>query len=132
MPTTPFSRLFIPVALVAALALPVSALAGGGKRMSEACRADVTRLCPDAEGCDRKACLRAHRSELSEQCSADIAAHKQRKTAVKAACAPDVSRLCGESDARRATRTCLRAHRDELSAPCADAISAMRAERGKS
>lgn len=128
---TPRSRRpLLTLALTAALALPAVALAGGGgKHMSPACRADVERLCPEAEGCARKQCLKDHADALSADCSADLAARAERRAAVKAACADDVSRLCGEVESGRAARQCLRSHRDQLSIPCADAIQAMRQGR---
>lgn len=125
----PPTRLLLAAALTAAIALPGTALAGGGKTLSEACRADVTRLCPDAEGCEKKSCLKEHRAALSEACAADLARHKEARAAVKAACAPDRARLCGAAESKRDARACLRAHRDELSAPCADALRAMKAAR---
>jgi hypothetical protein len=129
MPIRRTTRPLLAAALAAALALPAVALAGGGRHMSPACSADVDRLCPEAEGCARKQCLKDHSDALSATCSGDLAARAERRAAVKAACAADVSRLCGEVESRHEARQCLRSHRDQLSVPCADAIQAMRQAR---
>lgn len=130
MPSRPISRLLLAGALGAVLALPVGALAGGGKHMSPACRSDAERLCPDAEGgCARKQCLKEHRGDLSADCSADLVARKQQRAAVRVACIDDMRRLCGEIDSRWEARKCLRTHRDQLSPPCNEALQAVRQAR---
>jgi hypothetical protein len=59
-------------AVALAVLLPCSSFAGG-----HACRADAQRLCPNlAKGPERKACMAAHRAELSPACVQAIEAKR--------------------------------------------------------
>jgi hypothetical protein len=67
------------LALALAVVFPSLSFAGAG----HACRADAQRLCPNlAKGPERKACMQAHRAELSPTCvqaiEAKRAAHQGR------------------------------------------------------
>ncbi|MEO8603325.1 MAG: hypothetical protein ABI629_12185 [bacterium] len=124
------NRPLLAAALGMALALPGLALAGPGHRVADACRQDVSTLCPDADsGCDAKQCLREHSSQLSTGCSEAIQERKQEHAAVRAACEADVGRLCPTADSPRDARKCLRENREQLSAGCGEALQALKPAR---
>lgn len=69
---------------IAALAAPPSAAAeGAGPR--EACRADFARLCKGVKPGDGRvrACIKAHRAEISPQCRAALGKARARRQDAK-------------------------------------------------
>jgi len=90
-----------------------------------ACRADVQRLCGDVQpgSGGRRACLRQHQSELSQQCQERIGQMRQRVAQMRAACSGDVQRLCsGVQRGHGAVAQCMRQHESELSSQCREAM----------
>jgi hypothetical protein len=68
--------------LSAALVLPAAFAAdapAAGAQVSDACKADIQKLCPDVQpGEGRiKACVKEHKDQLSSECKADMAKHRR-------------------------------------------------------
>ena len=78
--------------LCAALLLTHSAVAASA--VAKACAADVKAQCPDIKpgGGKLKACVKAHFSDLSEDCQVAII----RAAAVGRACKADVKQFCAD------------------------------------
>ncbi len=78
--------------LCAALLLTHSAVAASA--VAKACAADVKAQCPDIKpgGGKLKACVKAHFSDLSEDCQVAII----RAAAVGKACKADVKQFCAD------------------------------------
>jgi flagellar motility protein MotE (MotC chaperone) len=95
-----------------------------------ACKQDAQDLCAGVQGGKGEVlkCLADHEEELSDACAEKIsrikAWHAEREK-VKAACAPDVQRLCGDvAPGEGAIRQCMKAKRDQVSQACKDAWKA--------
>lgn len=95
-----------------------------------ACKQDAKDLCAGVQGGKGEVlrCLADHEEELSDACAEKIshvkAKHAEREK-VKAACAPDVQRLCGDvTPGEGAIRQCMKAKRDQVSQTCKDAKKA--------
>ena len=80
------SLLLVPLICVSALACRPHVAGGGGGHGREGghglrrdCRADIEQFCAaDQTGRDRRNCLQAHLSQLSDACKAAMAARGQR------------------------------------------------------
>jgi hypothetical protein len=112
------------------VALPVSgALAQGRGGPLEACRADVDKLCAAAEKAPgwRGKCLRDNTDKLSDGCKSAMAAMREQRQKVRAACAADIDTLCKPGtdgkDGERPMR-CLKTNEAKLSPSCKTAMAA--------
>jgi hypothetical protein len=127
---------FAQSAPAAAPSAPAVAPSGtdAGPRPLAACRADVDKLCPNAKGPERRACMRDNAAKLSPECSAALADIQAKAKAMREACGADVQSLCaeaakaqkGEAQGKGAGPIvqCLRANEAKLSAGCATAFKA--------
>jgi hypothetical protein len=99
---------------------------GRGRRLA-ACRADVTKICPDASQGNRTACLKENAAKLSPECTAALADVEAKAKAMREACATDVKTHCAsaaKSKGGEGITQCLRTNSAKLSGPCNDAIKA--------
>lgn len=131
-------------ALAALLLAPVSAFAqapaapapaatapaaaqGKGAGPLEACRADVDKLCATAEKAQgwRGKCLRDNAAKLSDGCKAAVAALREQRKKVRAACTTDLDTLCKAAAGAEAVRpmSCLKTNEAKLSAGCKSALA---------
>jgi hypothetical protein len=108
----------------------------------QACEQDVRDLCAgvvaDKGGEDAKGkghhgkrgkmlqCLVEHHDELSDACAAkvdEVQSHHAQRQQAKAACEPDVQRLCGDvAPGKGAIRRCMKDKKDQLSDACKASI----------
>jgi hypothetical protein len=120
------------VALGVAAAMP--ALAQDVKPVGQACKSEIASLCADAkaEGGGVRKCLNGNAGKLGPECTASIAAAKERREKMRAACKDDIDKLCKDAEGKGgALGQCLRGKLAELSKPCADALAAMPAPAAK-
>jgi hypothetical protein len=99
----------------------------GRSRRLAACRADVTKICPDASQGNRTACLKENAAKLSPECTAALADVEAKAKAMREACATDVKTHCAtaaKSKGGEGITQCLRTNEVKLSGPCNDAIKA--------
>ena len=85
------------------------------------CQADVERFCADVEpgGGRVAACLRQHRSELSEECKTQGQEMRKRRLAAREACDDDVEQFCqGVEPGEGRVVACLKEHMRDLSREC--------------
>lgn len=113
----------------AAAPAPAGAAKGAGKGGPlEACRADVDKLCATAEKTQgwRAKCLRDNAAQLSAECKTAVAALRDVREKVRAACKDDLATLCKtEEAAKEGARPmqCLRQNDAKLSAGCKAAMT---------
>lgn len=88
------------------------------------CRPDLAKLCPNATGAERVACLRNNRAQLSPDCSAAYADLEAKAKAMREACANDVKAHCTDTNAQggQGVVQCLRTNATKLSQACISAI----------
>ena len=98
----------------------------------QACGQDAKDLCAGVQGGKGQImqCLADHEDELSDACAEKVATVKGKlaeREKVKAACAPEVQRLCGDvPPGKGAIKQCMKANRDKVSNACKDAMKAAR------
>jgi hypothetical protein len=112
-------------ALCAALLLTHSAVAASA--VAKACVADVKAQCPDIKpgGGAIRACVKAHFSDLSEDCQTAII----RAAAVAKACKADVKQFCADvKPGKGAIADCMKSHAADISDDCKEALA--KAEAG--
>jgi len=91
------------------------------------CNADLAKLCPDAKGGKRRACLKENTAKLSSECATAYADVEAKAKAMREACADDVKAHCADTGAGKGGRgvvQCLRSNTAKLSSACNAAISA--------
>jgi hypothetical protein len=118
----------IRMALVALAIAATPAMAQDVKPVGQACRNEITSLCAEAkeEGGGVRKCLNDNAGKLGPECTAAIAAAKERREKVRAACKDDIDKLCKDAEGKGgAIGQCLRGKSAELSKPCADMLAAM-------
>jgi hypothetical protein len=95
--------------------------------VAKACAADVKAQCPDIKPCGGKlkACVKAHFSDLSEDCQVAII----RAAAVGRACKADVKQFCADvKPGKGAIADCMKSHTADISDDCKEALA--KAEAG--
>lgn len=98
----------------------------------QACGQDAKDLCAGVQGGKGQVmqCLADHEDELSDACAEKVAKIKGKlaeREKVKAVCAPEVQRLCGDvPPGKGAVKQCMKANRDKVSDACKDAMKAAR------
>jgi hypothetical protein len=98
----------------------------------QACGQDAKDLCAGVQGGKGQVmqCLADHEEELSDACAEKVAKIKGKlaeREKVKAVCAPEVQRLCGDvPPGKGAVKQCMKANRDKVSDACKDAMKAAR------
>ena len=105
---------------------------GDGGKASRArlavCNADVAKLCPDAKGGKRRACLKENTAKLSPECATAYADVEAKAKAMREACADDVKAHCADTGAGKGGQggvvQCLRSNAAKLSSACSAAVSA--------
>lgn len=85
------------------------------------CRPDLAKLCPDAKGAKRRACLRDNTAKLSPECATAFADVEAKAKAMRDACGNDVKAYC--KGAQGAVE-CLRANASKLTPACSAAFAA--------
>ena len=97
-----------------------AALAQSTTPPANACKADVARLCPDAQGHkDIRACMQQNADQVSAECKAQIDARRAKFQAAREACQPDVAKFCSDvQPGGRRIVACLKQHAAELSDTC--------------
>ena len=111
--------------LCAALLMTHSAVAASA--VAKACAADVKAQCPDIEpgGGKIRACVKAHFSDLSEDCQVAMI----RVAAIGKACKADVKQFCaGVKPGKGAIADCMKSHTADISDDCKEALA--KAEAG--
>jgi hypothetical protein len=105
-----------PLLFLASLALAQAPQKSGG-----VCKADVERLCPDAQPGHGKVmrCLQGKEDQVSAECKAHLEEMHQKFQAAKEACKPDVQKFCQDvQPGRGKIFQCLQQHEAELSDAC--------------
>jgi len=84
------------------------------------CRADVARLCPNAQGHkDVRACMQQNADQVSAECKAHIEARRAKFQAAREACEPDVAKFCSDvQPGGGRVIACLKQHAAEISDAC--------------
>ena len=117
------------LAVVAAMAILPFAQMTLAQEEDSPCQADVEKFCADVEpgGGRIAACLRQHRSELSEECITQGQEMRKRLLAAREACDDDVDKFCqGVEPGEGRVVACLKGHMRDLSKDCR---SVMRRQR---
>lgn len=96
--------------------------ANGAQPALADCRPDLSRLCPDAKGAKRSACLKDNAAKLSPECSAAYAELEAKAKAMREACANDVKAHCTGTQGGQGVVQCLRTNATKLSQDCISAI----------
>ena len=91
----------------------------------KACSDDIARFCqgvPQGEGRIAQ-CLKAHESELSPNCKADMMQRQAKMKEMQQACADDINKFCGQVQ-RGGGRIikCLEENRQLLSPACSQSL----------
>jgi hypothetical protein len=111
--------------LCVALLMTHSAFAAGP--VAKACAADIKAQCADVKpgGGRLKDCVKAHFSDLSEDCQVAIT----RAAAVGRACKADVKQFCADvKPGKGAIADCIKSHAADISDDCKEALA--KAEAG--
>jgi len=113
---------------LAAVFAVAPAFAQEAKPVNQACKAEIESLCASAkeEGGGVRKCLNDNAAKLGADCTASIAAAKERREKMRAACKDDVEKLCKDAEGKGGqVMQCLRSKTAELSKPCADILATM-------
>jgi hypothetical protein len=118
-----------PLTWVAALAgaLLMTHSASAASALGKACAADIKAQCADVKpgGGKLKDCVKAHFSDLSEDCQVAII----RAAAVGRACKADVKQFCADvKPGKGAIADCMKSHAADISDGCKEALA--KAEAG--
>lgn len=108
-------------AIVAAMFLLPFAQVTLAQDAGRPCQADVEKYCAEVEpgGGRIAACLRQHRSELSEECKTQGQEMRKRRLAAREACDDDVEKFCQDVEPGEGrVVTCLKDHMRDLSREC--------------
>ena len=92
---------------------------------SDACAADMAKLCPGVEPHSdaSRACMRQHHDDVSAACRSDMdARRKVMQDKIKAACGPEIAKFCTGGDEQGGLGHCLRGHVADLSDGCKAAL----------
>jgi hypothetical protein len=95
--------------------------------LAKVCAADIKAQCADVKpgGGKLKDCVKAHFSDLSEDCQVAII----RAAAVGRACKPDVKQFCVDvKPSKGAIADCMKSHAADISDGCKEALA--KAEAG--
>jgi hypothetical protein len=107
-------------ALIVALLMTQSTFAAS---LGKICAADIKTQCGDemkSGGRPLKDCMKAHFSDLSEDCQVAII----RAAAVGKACKADTKKLCADVKPGKGTvAECMKSHVDDLSDACKEAMA---------
>jgi hypothetical protein len=93
----------------------------------KACSEDIARFCqgvPQGEGRIAQ-CLKAHESELSPNCKADMEQRQSKMKMMRQACSDDIKKFCGQIQpgGGRIVK-CLEENRQMLSPACSESLPA--------
>ena len=103
------------------LASMLLALVAAQPARGAGCQAEIEKFCKDERGTTAK-CLRAHQSELSDECKAHLAFFERMPS-----CLSDAARLCpSEKPSGPAVIKCLRGRQTDLSDDCRKEIGQIR------
>jgi len=117
---------------LAAIAIAAGAFCGGAALSadnamtpSNACTADMAKLCPGVEPHSdaSRACMRQHRDAFSPACRSDMEARRKvMLDKIKAACNPEIAKFCAGGEEQGGPGHCLREHAADLSDGCKAAL----------
>jgi hypothetical protein len=93
------------------------------------CVADAQKLCSGVKAGHGAvvACLKQHKDQVSQACSAKMSEFQEEAESCKA----DVEKLCPGSKPGPERMTCMREHKDQVSPECRDFFMKMREHRGE-
>ena len=87
-------------------------------KAKDACKADIEKLCKDAEKGKVGDCLTQHADELTADCkAAREKVQEHAKTVRHLSCKDDIAKFCKDAEKGK-VGDCLKQHEDELSADC--------------
>lgn len=94
------------------------------------CHADFEKFCKDVpKGRGKRInCLKAHKGEVSAECSTHMEEKKRRFDAVKSACKADRDAHCKDKKGKE-VRACMKENEAKLSQACQDAKAAARSRK---
>jgi hypothetical protein len=110
-------------ALGATLLMTHSAFAASA--LAKACAADIKAQCADVKpgGGKLKDCVKAHFSDLSEDCQVAII----RAAVVRKACKADIKQFCADVKPGKGATDCMKSHAADVSDGCKEAMAKVEA-----
>lgn len=115
-------KMVIVTLLVAALSASGLVVAGDQVGHKGFCKEDREKFCKNVtpgQGEVAK-CLKSHEAELSPDCKAGMAEHREKMKARREACKADQEKFCKDVEpGKGGVHKCLKGHKAELSPDCA-------------